>query len=76
MPNQIIIPSPTQEEILAEQKKNDYKVEQPGEASFKYNADYHKMAEFLGLQDQDKMNEEVAKKVAFIRDMTCEKDDL
>jgi len=41
-----------------------------GGVPFRTNPDYHKMADFLGLKNEDRLDEEVAQKISYIRDFT------
>lgn len=47
-----------------------------GKENFKYDEKYHKMADFLGVKQDDKMDSELAEKIAFIRDFTGETEEL
>jgi hypothetical protein len=78
MSNQIPEPAPTVEEVnnaktIAEA---DVKPVSGTATAWKYNADYHKMTDYIGLSQEDKMDENIAKKVSFIRDYTNAKDEL
>lgn len=42
---------------------------------YKYNMDYRQMADFLGLKSEDALNEDVAKRVSFLRDFTGQKNE-
>lgn len=44
--------------------------------AYKLDMNYHKMADFIGLNDQERMDQKVANKVAYLRDFTKEVDDL
>jgi hypothetical protein len=71
MANQIPEPTKTEQKPSPEQS-----VSTPGEASFKFDKDYHGLSDFLGLSQEDRLNEEVAQKVSFIRDFVDEVDEL
>lgn len=43
---------------------------------WKYDPNYLKMADFLGLQDMDRHDYDVAKKIAFLRDFTEAKEEV
>lgn len=77
----IITPPPPTPQQAEEQKRNssgkhDIKSAISADTAFKYNYDYHKMADFLGVKKDDKMDKDVAEKIAYIRDYTKEKDEL
>ena len=44
--------------------------------AFKLDPDYHKMADLLGLKDDERMDIELAQKLAFIREFTGEKEEV
>lgn len=44
--------------------------------SYKYNQDYHKVADFLGVTGDDKMDEDIAGKISFLTDYTGKSDPL
>ena len=44
--------------------------------AFKLDPNYHKMADLLGLKDEDRLDIGLAQKVAFIRDFTGEKEEV
>ena len=43
---------------------------------WKYNKDYNSMADFIGLNNEDRFDEDIGKKISFIRDVTQEKDEI
>lgn len=78
MPNQIPVPAVSKEQVAEEQKVATGRYEASGGSGDTYKADpnYHKMADFLGLQQQDRIDSDMANKIAFIRDATKETDEL
>lgn len=43
--------------------------------AWQYNPDYHRMSDLLGVQQQDKMDENIAQKIGFIRDFVQAQDE-
>lgn len=79
MSNLIVPPPLTEQQVTEEKRRDEVKDITPigtKADGFKYNKDYHQMADFLGLQAEDKMDEELAGKIAQIRDWIDEKDEL
>lgn len=57
-------------------KTEDIKTTSTPADSYKYNPQYHAMADLLGLQDEDRLDLEIAQKISFLRDFTSEKEEV
>lgn len=78
MSNLISVPENKAEKQKALDRNQNARIE-PSFGSgdtYKYDMNYHKMADFLGLKKDDKMDFDIAQKVAYLRDFTKEKDEL
>lgn len=74
------IPQPTIQEKAEEARKSDFDGKIGTTVSsgnlFRTDPNYLEMADFLGLDDSDRMDVEIAQKVAFIRDSTKMTDEI
>ena len=71
MSNQIPEPqTDKQEKEHKEALSDNARLEPSGDQSvaWKYNPEYHELADFLGVKQADKMNESLAQKISFLKD--------
>lgn len=78
MPFDIGVTPQGQQEVITKAPMPEANV-QPASSSrdtYKYNPEYHQMADFLGVDPELRMDIEIAQKIAFLRDFTSEKEEV
>lgn len=78
MPFDIGVTPQGQQEVITKAIMPEANV-QPASSSrdtYKYNPEYHQMADFLGVDPELRMDIEIAQKIAFLRDFTSEKEEV
>ena len=78
MSNIITAPPPTPQQVAERERQNITNVRTSFGSGdyFKYDPNYHRMADFLGLSEENKNDLTIAQKVSFLRDFTGEKTEV